>query len=241
MKVFAKTDIGRERKLNEDFFYISKPDSNIKLYIVADGMGGYNGGEVASNVATETAKNFIEKNLNHYKNSKEELMELVKEAIENANAKVYQKSCENEALKGMGTTLDVCLIYGGRAYIGHVGDSRVYRIRKEFMRRITKDHSYVQTLIEDGSITKEEAYYHPKKNMLTKALGCESNVDPDVYVKTVIADDIILMCTDGLTNMIKEDEIYQIIKENPENAAEKLIEVANHNGGIDNITAVIIC
>ncbi len=241
MKVFAKTDIGRERKLNEDFYYIAKPESDIKLYIVADGMGGYNGGEVASKLATEETQKFIEQNFNHYKNSKEEIIELIKDSIENANAKVYQKSCDNEALKGMGTTLDVCLIYNGKAYIGHVGDSRVYRIRKDFMRRITKDHSYVQTLIEDGSITKEEAYYHPKKNMLTKALGCESNVDPDVYVKTIIADDIILMCTDGLTNMIKEDEIYQIIKENPEDAAEKLIEVANHNGGIDNITAVIIC
>lgn len=241
MKVFAKTDIGRERKLNEDFFYVSKPDSDLKLYIVADGMGGYNGGEVASKLATETAKDFIENNFNRCKNSKEELIELVKEAIEKANAKVYEKSCENEELKGMGTTIDVCLICNGRAYIGHIGDSRVYRIRKEFMRRITKDHSYVQTLIEDGSITKEEAYYHPKKNMLTKALGCELNVDPDVYVKTIIANDIILMCTDGLTNMIKEEEIYQIIKSNPEYASEKLIEVANHNGGIDNITAIIIC
>ena len=108
----------------------------------------------------------------------------------------------------MGTTLDVCLIYNSKIYIGHVGDSRVYRIRKEFMRRITRDHSYVQTLIEDGKISKEEAFHHPKKNMLTKALGCMEKVERDVYTKTFIKDDIILMTSDGLTKMIKEEEFY---------------------------------
>lgn len=140
----------------------------------------------------------------------------------------------------MGTTLDVCLIYNSRIYIGHVGDSRVYRIRKEFMRRLTKDHSYVQTLVDDGTITKEEAYSHPKKNMLTKALGCVETVEPDVYTKTFIKDDIILMCSDGLTNMIREEEISKIIKQDKEKAIENLVKQANDNGGLDNITVVII-
>ena len=140
----------------------------------------------------------------------------------------------------MGTTLDIVLIYNNRIYIGHIGDSRIYRIRKEFMRKITKDHSYVQTLIEDGKITKEEAYNHPKKNMLTKALGCVEEVEPDIYVKTFIKDDMLLMTTDGLTNMIKENEIYNIIKENPAEATNELINKANENGGYDNITVIII-
>ena len=140
----------------------------------------------------------------------------------------------------MGTTLDVCLIYNSKIYIGHIGDSRVYRIRKEFMRRITRDHSYVQTLIEDGKITKEEALHHPKRNMLTKALGCMENVEPDVYTKTFIKDDIILMSSDGLTNMVNETDIYNIVKQDKLNAAENLVKQANENGGYDNITVVII-
>ena len=108
------------------------------------------------------------------------------------------------------------------------------------MRRLTKDHSYVQTLVDDGTITKEEAYRHPKKNMLTKALGCMEKVEPDVYTKTFIKDDIILMCSDGLTNMIREENIYEIIKQDKENAIENLVKQANDNGGLDNITVVII-
>ena len=165
---------------------------------------------------------------------------LLKDAIEYANSVVYKKAQSKENLRGMGTTLDVCLIYNSRIYIGHVGDSRVYRIRKEFMRRLTKDHSYVQTLVDDGTITKEEAYSHPKKNMLTKALGCVETVEPDVYTKTFIKDDIILMCSDGLTNMIREENIYEIIKQDKENAIENLVKQANDNGGLDNITVVII-
>ena len=140
----------------------------------------------------------------------------------------------------MGTTLDICLIYNCNMYVAHVGDRRVYRIRKNFMRKITTDHSYVQTLIEDGTITKEEAYNHPKKNMLTKALGCTASVEPDIYVKTFLKDDIVVMTTDGLTNMLRENEIYDIINQAPEEAVEKLVNKANENGGYDNITVIII-
>ena len=203
-------------------------------------MGGYNAGEVASRMAVESAKDYIHKHFAKNKDSKEKLEALLKDAIEYANSVVYKKAQSKEDLRGMGTTLDVCLIYNSRIYIGHVGDSRVYRIRKEFMRRLTKDHSYVQTLVDDGTITKEEAYSHPKKNMLTKALGCVQTVEPDVYTKTFIKDDIILMCSDGLTNMIREENIYEIIKQDKENAIENLVKQANDNGGLDNITVVII-
>ena len=240
MQVFAKTDIGRERKINEDFYYISKPEDKIKLFILADGMGGYNGGEVASKLAVEATHDYIYKHFEKNKDSKEKIQALLSESIEHANNVVYKKAQSKKELNGMGTTLDVCLIYNSRLYIGHIGDSRVYRIRKEFMRRLTRDHSYVQTLIEDGKITKEEAFNHPKKNMLTKALGCMEKVEPDVYTKTFIKDDIILMSSDGLTNMIKENEIYDIIKQDKENAVQNLVNKANENGGYDNITVVII-
>ena len=240
MKVFAKTDIGRERKINQDYFYISNPESEIKLFIIADGMGGYNGGEVASEMATELVRKFINENYEKYDQSDERRMELIRDAIKKANLEVFKKSDKVTELKGMGTTIDVCLIYNSKMFVGHIGDSRVYRIRNNFIRRITKDHSYVQKLIDDGTITREQASIHPKKNMITRALGCEESVEPDIYVKKFLPDDIILMTTDGLTNMIKEEEIRDIIKENPEKAISKLIEKANKNGGLDNITGIII-
>ena len=153
---------------------------------------------------------------------------------------VYERAKEDAQLEGMGTTLEVCLIYNNKMYIGHVGDSRIYRIRKEFMRKLTTDHSYVEKLVKDGTITKEQAHNHPKKNMLTKALGCTIFVEPDVTVKGFIKDDIILMCSDGLTNMIEEDEIYNIIKQDYKSAPQRLVDKANENGGYDNITAIVI-
>lgn len=153
---------------------------------------------------------------------------------------VYEKSKEVPELAGMGTTIDVCLIYSNRIYIGHIGDSRVYRLRKDFFRKLTVDDSYVEQLVKEGNITKEEAYNHPKKNMLTKALGCTAFVEPTVLVKGFMKGDILLMCTDGLTNMLKEDKICEIIKQNSEQASEELVKKANEQGGYDNITAVII-
>ena len=240
MRAFAKTDVGKAREINEDYYYISKPEDNIQVYILADGMGGYNGGEVASKLATTTALSYIQSNFDSIPKEKEDILNLVKSAMEYANMVVYEKSNTEKELEGMGTTLEVCLIYNNKAYIGHVGDSRVYRIRKEFIRKLTHDHSYVQKLVKDGTITEEEASHHPKRNMLMKALGCTAFVEPDVTVKGFIKDDIILMCSDGLTNMIEDKEIYEIIKKEGTLAAEKLVEKANENGGYDNITAVVI-
>ena len=240
MRAFAKTDVGKAREINEDYYYISKPEDNIQVYILADGMGGYNGGEVASKLATTTALSYIQSNFDSIPKEKEDILNLVKSAMEYANMVVYEKSNSEKELEGMGTTLEVCLIYNNKAYIGHVGDSRVYRIRKEFIRKLTHDHSYVQKLVKDGTITEEEANRHPKKNMLMKALGCTAFVEPDVTVKGFIKDDIILMCSDGLTNMLEDKDIYEIIRREGTLAAEKLIEKANENGGYDNITAIVI-
>lgn len=240
MKAFASTDIGRIREMNQDSYYISDENQEVKLFIIADGMGGYKGGEIASKLAIESTKKYIYNNFEQAKNNKEQILELIKDAIEYANMVVYEKSKEQEELNGMGTTIDICLICSNKAYIGHVGDSRIYRLRREFFRKLTVDHSYVEQLVKEGNITKEEAYNHPKKNMLTKALGCTAFVEPDVMVKGFLKDDIILMCTDGLTNMIREEKIYKIIKENPEMASVNLVNKANELGGYDNITAVII-
>ncbi len=240
MRAFATSDVGKTRQINEDFYYISSEYEPIKLFIVADGMGGYNGGEIASKLAVESARRYIQSNFESAKNDKESLLNLVKNSSMYANMIVYEKAMKNEELKNMGTTLDICLIYENKAFISHIGDSRVYRIRKDFMRRLTKDHSYVQQLVDEGKITKEESVNHPKKNMLIKALGCTEYIEPDVTVKGFIKGDIMLMCTDGLTNMIPENEILKILKENLDNPSKVLVDKANELGGLDNITTVII-
>lgn len=240
MKVFAKSDIGRARETNQDAYYASQPSDTVGLYIVADGMGGYNGGDVASTIAVTATKNYIENNFAETEHTKEKLQELVKNAVEYANMLVYEKSKEVPELEGMGTTIEVALVHNNRVYIGHVGDSRIYRIRKDIIRKLTTDHSYVEKLVKDGTISKEEAVHHPKKNMLTKALGCTSFVDPDVTVKGFLKDDILVLTSDGLTNMVTDKEIYEIIKDNIDVATDKLVNKANENGGLDNITVIIV-
>lgn len=240
MKVFAKSDIGRAREMNQDAYYASQPSDTVGLYIVADGMGGYNGGEIASSLAVTSAKNYIENNFAEIEHTKEKLQELVKNAIEYANMIVYEKSKEIEQLEGMGTTIEVALVHNNRVYIGHVGDSRIYRIRKNFIRKLTTDHSYVEKLVKDGTITRDQAEHHPKKNMLTNALGCTSYVEPDILVKGFQKDDILVLTTDGLTNMVSDEKIYSIVTDIIEVAADELIEKANQAGGLDNITVVIV-
>ena len=238
--VFAKTDIGKARDINQDYYYVSKENSIPRLYILADGMGGYRGGEIASKLAIQTAKSYIENNFKEIPKDKESIIQLVGSSMEYANMVVYEKSKEIKELEGMGTTLEVCLIYNNKAYIGHVGDSRIYRVRKEVIRKLTKDHSYVQKLVEDKKITREEAKIHPKKNMLTKALGCTPYVEPDLRARNFEKGDIFIMCSDGLTNMVEEKRIYELVKENINEAADKLISEANLAGGYDNITVIII-
>ena len=221
MRILAKSDIGKAREMNQDSYYISDLESDeLKLYILADGMGGYKGGEIASSLAVANVKNYI---VNHFKKTRkdrENLLKLLRYAIEHANKVIYDKAQQDEELHDMGTTLDVCLIYNNRVFIGHVGDSRVYRIRKNIMRKITTDHSYVEKLVKEGTITREEAYNHPKKNMLMKALGCNSLVEPDVICKGFMKDDILLMCSDGLTNMLRESEIYNLLHNNADHPEE---------------------
>lgn len=239
MRGFAKTDVGKAREMNQDYYYIPSPEE-LQIYILADGMGGYNGGEVASKLATESVKTYLENNFNQIEHKKEPILKLIKDSIEYANTVVYEKSKTLEELQGMGTTLDICFIYNNKVYIGHVGDSRVYRIRGKIIRKLTKDHSYVQQLVEDGKITRQEAEHHPKKNMLIKALGCTDYVEPDVRARNIEEQDILLMCSDGLTNMVEEKVIYEQVIQNPQTAPERLVNLANDAGGLDNVTIVTI-
>ncbi len=237
---YAKSDKGKVREINQDYYYISTSLDEVQLYILADGMGGYNGGEIASSLAVETAKKYVENNFKEIEKDIDSIIQLLGSSIEYANMVVYEKSKENPELQGMGTTLEICLVYNNKVYIGHVGDSRIYRIRKQFIRKLTQDHSYVQKLVKEGTITKEQAEHHPQKNMLMKALGCNAFVEPDVMVKGFLKDDILIICSDGLSNLVDQQTMYEMASKNMEQATKDLVKLANERGGYDNITVVIV-
>lgn len=241
MKVFAKTDIGKIREINEDSYFIPDEDYGIELFIIADGMGGYDGGDIASSYAVKSAASYIKTNYEITFNEDEDILKLVNGAIEYANMLVYEKSRENEKLVHMGTTIDIILIIKNKLYIGHAGDSRVYRIRKEYIRKLTKDHSYVQELIDDGKLKEEDSNIHPDKNMITKAIGMSKLVEPDTFINRFIKGDILVMCSDGLSNYISDEEIRDVVKDkNIKDPAEELVKRANEAGGRDNITVIVI-
>jgi len=246
MKVFAKTDIGKARDINQDCYYASSDEDKIRVFIVADGMGGYSGGEVASNLAVLTVKKYLEDKIEgKNKLQDEQIIKLLVEAYKVAHFEIFEKSQKEKELEEMGTTLDVCLIYNNKVYVAHIGDSRVYKINVsgaiKKIEQLTVDHSYVQKLVKDGTITKEEAYNHPRKNMLMKALGGNEGFQtPDVTIVRVLSNEILMMCTDGLTNMLRDREILNIVSRNINLAKDNLIQAANDKGGLDNITVVLI-
>ncbi len=227
MQYFIKSDKGKVRDNNEDF--ASAKDN---ILIVADGMGGHNAGEVASKVAAETAMKVLLK-------GDKDRKELIKEAIDEANREVLALATDERS--GMGTTIDICVVDEETLYLGHVGDSRVYIIRDGRAEAVTHDHSYVEMLIQKGEITKEEAKNYPMKNMITKAIGVGEKCEGDIFEFSLKENDKILLCTDGLTNMVSDGEIAKIIsrEENCEKAASELVKAANEAGGMDNITCLL--
>ena len=241
MKVFTKTDVGMTRSMNQDSLLVSDNNRNgLNLYILADGMGGYKGGEIASKVAITAVSKYIIEKFDEIPKDKQSILNLVEDSIEFANSAIYEESEQDEELQDMGTTLEVVLIYKNKVYIGHIGDSRIYRVRKNKMKKITTDHSYVEKLIQDGDITREEAYNHPKKNLLIKALGTDEEACPDMIYTVLNKNDVIVICSDGLTNMLREEEILEVVKEPNENCADVLVEEVNLAGGLDNITVIVI-
>lgn len=234
MYIKCKTDIGKTRKLNEDYIVTLK-SNNYVLIAVADGMGGHNAGEVASKTAAIALREFIFTHYNEY----EDKSELLRDAMLKANNEVFEKSRNMQQLNGMGTTLTCCLMVSDKAYIGHVGDSRAYLINDDGIKKLTEDHSYVQQLVKNGTITELEAQTHPQKNLITRAIGLEENIVIDITEVEINKDDLILLCTDGLTSYLTNEEIFEIVKKEKENAVETLIEIANERGGSDNISVVI--
>ena len=240
MKVKALTDIGLIRKKNQDSFFLSE-NQDLPLFIIADGMGGHKGGEVASSDAINIINKIFIENKEILINEKN-IKDVIHKSIEKANKDIYKKSLEFKEYKGMGTTVSLCYIFQDHVFIGHVGDSRIYKIENEDIAQITEDHSLVNELIKKGEITKEEAYNHPQKNMITRAVGTSYDLEIDLEEFKYKKDDKILLCTDGVFNMLHDFEILEIIKNNIfiSEAIDELISRAKKNGGLDNITAIII-
>lgn len=197
------------------------------------------GGEIASKIAVESARKYIEENNDKLLNE-EKIIDILKSATSYANNTVYEISKENKNLEEMGTTLEICLICNKKIYISHIGDSRIYSIIGDNIEKLTTDHSYVEKLVKDGTITKEEAENHPKKHVLIKALGCVPEIEPDILEKELEENEIIVICSDGLTNMLKDENIKDVVINNKIDPEKELIEKANLAGGYDNITAIII-
>ena len=237
IRSFSVTDIGKKRKLNQDYVYVSEtPIGNLpNLFIVADGMGGHNAGDFASQCAVETivreVRGCFEKNP----------VRILSKVIRIANDQIRKKAGEDENLLGMGTTVVAATCLGHYLQVANVGDSRLYIMGKG-IRQITRDHSLVEEMIRMGGIDRKAARNHPDKNIITRAIGALDTVEIDFFNEELSPGDIVLMCSDGLTNMLEDEEIESILKEpvSIEEKAQRLVEAANNNGGKDNIAVVII-
>lgn len=238
MKFYAITDIGRKRELNEDYIYTSgQPIGALpNLFIVADGMGGHKAGDYAS---MHTVDRFVE--VIRELGEEHGVQDAINEAVTAANAYIYQRSRENSNLSGMGTTLVLASCIGNEAIVANIGDSRLYLVN-DAMTQITRDHSLVEEMVTLGGIDREMARNHPDKNIITRAVGVKEKVAADFFEVDLTKGDKLLLCSDGLTNMLRDEEIYQIIQENKEleQAAKALIDAANKNGGRDNIAVVLV-
>ena len=239
MKVCGITDKGLSRENNQDSLFVSDME-DLPLFIVADGMGGHNAGEIASNIAVDTIKDKFLKSKDCLKTN-DQITKTIREAIGEANNKIYLHALKTPPCSGMGTTLTMAYIHKGVFYIGHVGDSRAYYIRDKNIKQITEDHSLVNELIKNGSITKEEAINHPQRNVITKALGTSIDIEVDIQVFKHKTDDILTICSDGLSNMVKEYQILKGVKSEVDIklACKNLVDLAKDNGGLDNITVII--
>jgi len=237
LKAFSITDIGERRRINQDYVFCSN-DAIGKLpnlFIVADGMGGHNAGDYASRYCVEFFKQKIEASEN------DSPIASIEAAISETNEALRSKAQEQTELEGMGTTLVIATIFDKEMYVANVGDSRLYVIGKE-IKQVTEDHSLVEAMVKTGELNRNEARIHPNKNIITRAIGANENVEPDFFEVNLEEGDTVLMCSDGLTNMLEDETIERIIRENenPEEAAETLVKCANQNGGKDNIAIIII-
>lgn len=228
-KVYHATHVGKVRKNNEDSIAIIEPET----FVVADGMGGQAAGEVASKMLIDITTNFLSSVSAPFNE------DILKQAIIKSNIEILRESENNPSRRGMGTTATILHIYNQRAYFAHVGDSRIYRLRNKNLEQITQDHSYVEELVRAGEITEAEARVHPMKNVLTQAVGAVKEISVDTANFAVEVGDIFLICSDGLTNMVTDEKIAEILMTSL-NPSETLIQAALENGGLDNVSVIVV-
>lgn len=237
MKTFSMTDKGKTRKMNQDYVFTSQePVGNLpNLFIVADGMGGHNAGDYASRYAVEMMVDEISKC------KEKEPAAVLLSAVKRANRELVKKASQEAGLLGMGTTAVVATLDKSRLWVANVGDSRLYILNRE-AKQITRDHSLVEEMVRRGELGKKEARSHPDRHIITRALGAGADVEADIFEVDIKKGDQILMCSDGLTNMVEDDDIFAIVKKKSETSqkVEKLVEEANQNGGRDNISVIVI-
>ncbi len=248
LRAFGLTDVGRKRRHNEDAYLI---DESRGLFVVADGMGGHAAGEVASRITVESIQEFIAGTEDQHEstwpygfNNRYSFEgNRLTTAVEKANERVIRAVANRPELKGMGTTVVAALFENGRATFVHVGDSRAYLLRKGELRRLTDDHSWVQEQVNAGILSPDEAKSHPLKNVVTRALGGGTHVSPDLIEVPLSHGDRFLLCSDGLTGMVSDDELFENVgtaEPLEEKIVRRLIELANEHGGVDNVTAIVI-
>lgn len=246
VSAWARSDVGRRREKNEDHYLI---DPSLLLFLVADGMGGHAGGETASRMAVDTVHRAVGQArrrdglLPVEADAAEhaEVLEVMQDAVRQASRRIFEASARKPALHGMGTTLTSALVLGPRIYVAHVGDSRMYRLRDGRFEQLTEDHSLVAEQVRAGFITEEEAQFSRFRNIITRSVGFESQVDADTFSVAVQEGDVFLLCSDGLTGMVDEAVIEQTLKQQRmQRASEHLVDLANRAGGEDNITVVLL-
>lgn len=246
LEIASRSDPGRIRSRNEDSIYVN---AALGLAVLADGMGGYNAGEVASGMATNLIGASLENALigkpprTSDPNGTLETRSLLETAIGNANSSIYDLSLKESQYSGMGTTLVVTLFYDNCLTVAHVGDSRLYRLRDRELKVVTRDHSLLQEQIDSGMITPEEARFSQNRNLVTRALGVDTVVDPEIRDYDTLPGDIYLLCSDGLNDMLEDEEIAATLNAgsgNLEKAADNLIRLANENGGRDNVSVILL-
>lgn len=237
MRIYSGTDIGRKRKMNQDYVFVSEqPVGNLpNLFAVADGMGGHNAGDFASSFAVNAVVDAIRKDADFNP------IKIIRHAIESANSQLLEQARQEEDRAGMGTTIVAATVIGHYAYVANVGDSRLYVVNSE-IQQITKDHSLVQEMVRLGELREEEARNHPDKNIITRALGARDTVKIDFFDMKLEPESVILMCSDGLSNMVTDQEMQEIItgQGTLEEKGKALVEKANTNGGKDNIAIVLV-
>ncbi len=237
MEAYALTDVGRNRSVNQDFiYYTTEPIGSLEnLFILADGMGGHNAGDFASRFIVEHLREFFEQRC-----PDKDVHSILKEGIRTVNRELYEQACRVRELRGAGSTLVLATVKGSVLYVANVGDSRLYVLRDE-LKQVTKDHSYVEELVALGKMTRGSRDYQEKKNIITRAMGAAPTVDADLFALKLKEKDCVLMCSDGLSNMVDEFEMEYIIRteEGLAQKAASLVEAANRSGGRDNISVIL--